>query len=411
MKTDKMILAENCIYSTDSEETQLNNNVIVVGASGSGKTLSVAEPCLMETYNSNLIVTVSKAKLINKYKTVFKARGYKVMVMDFVLPTSGNVVYDPMAYVSTEEDIVFLAKSIVLANPKKQMTNADPYWDDTAISLLCAEMAYARYKNAKATFRDVLALHYKLEVYYDNEGRVLTTLDDEFNALSKYSFASKCWRSFRSVTERTMRCIYGCLNTLLDTIFTRKWDHTMRLRKSVDFAKFSNEKSVLFILTSPVNPSMHFLANMFYAQAFRQLFEIAESNSSGTLTIPVRFLADDFAVGAKILDFPEYISIFREKKISVMLLIQSDSQLESMYGHYDAVTIRNNCDSYVYMGGNDMDTCVDISRRANLSLQDVMYMQRGKVIVFRSGTKPVITQRYPTLENELYQLITDKKIG
>ncbi len=408
MKTDKMILAENCIYSTDSEETQLNNNVIVVGASGSGKTLSVAEPCLMETYNSNLIVTVSKVKLIEKYKTVFKARGYKVMVMDFVLPTSGNVVYDPMAYVSTDEDIVFIAKSIVLANPRKQNTTADPYWDDTAISLLCAEMAYVRSQNEKATFRNVLDLHYKLEIYHDSEGRVLTTLDDEFNALSKYSFASKCWRSFRSVAENTMRCIFGCLNTLLDTIFTSKWDRIMRVRKSVDFVKFSNEKSVLFILTSPVNPSMYFLANMFYAQAFRQLFEIAERNLGGALTIPVRFLADDFAVGAKILDFPEYISIFREKKISVMLLIQSDSQLESMYGHYDAVTIRNNCDSYVYLGGNDMDTCADISRRANLSLQDVMYMPRGRAIVFRSGAKPVITKRYSTLENELYQLITDK---
>ena len=78
---------------------------------------------------------------------------------------------------------------------------------------------------------------------------------------------------------------------------------------------------------------------MFYAQAFKALFEYAESLPSGRLPIPVHVLCDDFATGSRILNFPEYISIFREKQISVTMLVQSESQLESMYGSDDATTI------------------------------------------------------------------------
>ena len=97
---------------------------------------------------------------------------------------------------------------------------------------------------------------------------------------------------------------------------------------------------------------------MFYAQAFKQLFEFAESRSSGRLPIPVHVLCDDFATGSRILNFPEFISIFREKGISVTLLVQSESQIESMYSPEDATTIINNCDTYLYMGGMALSSTI-----------------------------------------------------
>ena len=78
MPADKVILGEGAIYSTDTEETGLNNNILVVGTSGCGKTMSISEPRLLETYNSSLIVTVTKRKIVNKYKSVFQKRGYVV---------------------------------------------------------------------------------------------------------------------------------------------------------------------------------------------------------------------------------------------------------------------------------------------------------------------------------------------
>ena len=139
---------------------------------------------------------------------------------------------------------------------------------------------------------------------------------------------------------------------------------------------------------------------------FKQLFVYAETLPSGRLPIPVSVLADDFATGSRILNFPEYISIFREKQISVMILLQSEVQLERMYGYEDAVTIIDNCDTYVYMGGMNLKTCRNISERLNVPLEDVLYMPLGQEVIFRRGHRPVTTQRYNILSNRLYQEIT-----
>jgi ABC-type polar amino acid transport system ATPase subunit len=74
MKSDRIILGEgnNCIFSTNTEKTQLNNNVIICGSSGSGKNMSVTEMRLLETFNSSLVVNLSKRKLVAKYTPLFK---------------------------------------------------------------------------------------------------------------------------------------------------------------------------------------------------------------------------------------------------------------------------------------------------------------------------------------------------
>ena len=138
------------------------------------------------------------------------------------------------------------------------------------------------------------------------------------------------------------------------------------------------------------------------------LFEYAESLPYGKLPIPVHVLCDDFATGSRILNFPEYISIFREKQISVTLLVQSESQLESMYGSEDATTIINNCDTYLYMGGMDLKTGRSISERLNAPLEDVLYMPIGQEYIFRRGQRPIVTTRYNITRNEQYRQITQE---
>lgn len=155
-----------------------------------------------------------------------------------------------------------------------------------------------------------------------------------------------------------------------------------------------------------MNPAMNSLVSLFYSMAIKALFEYAESRPDGRLPLPVDILCDDFATGGRILNFAEYISIFREKGISVSLLLQSESQLEAMYGDTNATTILNNCDSYVFFGGNDLLTAKNISYRLNAPLDEVLYMPIGKVVVFRRGQRPVMTSRYNILENPLYQKLT-----
>ncbi len=408
MATDRMILGENVVYSTDSNETGLNNNVLVCGSSGCGKTMSISEPRLLETYHTSLIATVTKRRIVNKYKPTFEKRGYVVEDLNFIHPMESNVAYDPLQYISSYSDITFLAESIVRANPRKDKSSADPYWDEAATSLLSAEIAYTLMTKDNATFADVLELHDGID-FRENGGQITTSLDRKFEYLAEKDpgcFAVSCWKSFHQLPIKTASCVFGTLNTTIDPSFSPELRKMIAMEKKVDFEKMATQKTILFVSTSAVNPALHCFINIFYAQAFKALFEYAESLPGGKLPIPVHVLCDDFATGSRILNFPEYISIFREKQISVTLLVQSESQLESMYGSDDATTIINNCDTYLYMGGMDLKTGRSISERLNTPLEDVLYMPIGQVCIFRRGQKPIITSRYDILEDERFQQVT-----
>lgn len=410
MRHDPVILGDNQIYSGDCEKTQLNLNRLIVGSSGAGKSLSFLEPELLNIRNSSVILTLSKRELADKYAPWFEERGYRVYDLNLANPERSAVAYDPMRLVHSFTDIKHLAMSVVMADPQKTKSNADPYWDKGGASLLCALIAMVMTTRPNATFADVLDLLDELDI--DDRGSVIrTNLDDRFDALKRRnpnSFAVTNWRTFKQLPIRTASCIFSALNSTVDDMFTPELRKMMRLSNVLDFEALASRKSILFVTTSAVNPALHRFVNLFNAQALKKLFEFAEEQPDGRLPVPVRLLFDDFAVGSKILNFPEQISIFRAKGMSVMLLLQSESQLESMYGADDATTIINNCDTYVYLGGMDLKTCRNISARLNQPLEDVLYMPIGQEFIFRRGQKPVITQRYRTPEDPAYRLVTEQ---
>lgn len=109
--TDKMILGEGAICSTDCSQTGLNNNVLVCGASGCGKTMSVTEARLLETFHSSVIATDTKRRNVGKCKPVFRRRGYIVEDLNFINPPESDVAYDPVEYVGSYANIRFLPES------------------------------------------------------------------------------------------------------------------------------------------------------------------------------------------------------------------------------------------------------------------------------------------------------------
>ena len=294
-----------------------------------------------------------------------------------------------------------------MSNPKKDKSHADPFWDDAATSLLSALIAYVLITKDDHTLVDVLDMLDHL-TFRESCGQIETNYDSQFEYLESKDascFAVTCWKSFRQNPIKTASCIFSTLNSTVDTIFSPEIRKTMTMDKKVDFEKLASSKTILFVTTSPVNSALHCFVNMFYGHVFKQLFEFAESLPDGKLPLPVDVLCDDFATGSRILDFAEYISIFREKKISVTLLLQSESQLESMYGSEDATTIINNCDTYIYMGGMDLQTAKNMSLRIDAPLNEVLYMPLGQEILIRRGQRPIVTKRYSIQENELYKKV------
>lgn len=410
-KADMMILGdgEKDIFSSDSKLTGVNNNVLVIGGSGSGKTVSVIEPRFLTTFSKSLIVTVTKRRIVDKYASVMKERGYLIWDLNFVHPLQGNIGFDPLQYIASFADITFLARSIVLANPQKATSNtADPYWDEAAISLLSAEIAYILMTKDNPSFGDVLDFHNHLK-FEDGGGIITTNYDYEFESLEEQDpscFAVTCWKSFKNLPIKTASCVFSSLNTTMDSIFTTELREMFKMKQMLDVERLAYKKTVLFVTSSPVNPSLHCFISIFYGYTFKELFEFAEEQPNGELPVYVDVMADDFATGCPINMFAEYISIFREKGISATLLIQSESQLSSLYGKDKATTIINNCDYICYLGSMDIDTGRNISLRSNRPLEDILYMPVGEEIIFRRGQKPIFTKRYNIAKNKLYKKIS-----
>lgn len=136
---------------------------------------------------------------------------------------------------------------------------------------------------------------------------------------------------------------------------------------------------------------MDMLANLFFSQAMNELCLYADTEclkSNSRLPVDVRFILDDFATNVTITDFPRMISSIRSRGISTMLMIQAEGQLEEEYGA-NASTIICNCDTYVYLGGNDIKTASAVAKRCDLPLRKILYMPAQTGWIFRRGMEPV----------------------
>jgi len=414
--TDMSCLADGLVVPANFELTGLNLNEIVVGPTGCGKSMSNAYSRLLHTTQSSVVVPITKKAIREKFSRLFEERGYQVINLDFSKPENCNVGYDPMDYITSDEDVVQTARNLVGNDPSRGRSGEmDPYWNDSATSVLAAEISLVRL-NAKSfgkkpCFDDVIKLHRSLKV--DTNSHLFTTNHDTLFRRAEEMYpgnqASELWKTVNNLAPRTASCILSIVNSAVDKIFCENVLQMTRKKERIDFRELGRRKIALFITTSPMNKSLQNLVNMMYADMFRVLFESAEENAESKLNVPVHIICDDFACGSRIRDFEDYISIFRAAGISVTLLLQSETQLATMYGEAAAITIINNCDTYVYMGGMDIDTCRNISQRMNKPVNKVLGMPLEQVVVFRRGSEPFVSRRYQTLNDPIYQKMIEQE--
>ena len=116
-----------------------------------------------------------------------------------------------------------------------------------------------------------------------------------------------------------------------------------------------DRKSALFVILSDTDSTFNFVAALMYSQLFNLLCDKADDFYGGRLPVHVRCLLDAFANIGQIPNFEKLIATIRSREISASIILQSQSQLKTIYKDA-ADTIVGNCDSTLFLGGKEKST-------------------------------------------------------
>ena len=393
------VLASNISITNDTRVSGCNNNDLIIGSSGCGKTGGYVIPNI-QNITGSMIVSDTKGQLERRFKEDLINKGYDVYTIDLV-NMSNSCSFNPMQYIRQYDDGTYYEKDILslakLLTPS--MSYKDPFWDKAATSYIAFLLSYCLEAEPEEdhTLIHVADLHRN---YCQDLGDLSFAYWVENN---RDSYAAKKYFEFLAIksADKTLSSILAFANVFLEPFGFKESQSLFSSENAFDLKVLGRKKSVLFLNVSDTDRAFDNIANILYSQALQVLCQEADSRPNGRLDVPVRIIMDDFAAGSTIPDFDKVISVIRSRDISVSIILQSLSQLESLYNKSTSLTIINNCDHILYMGSQDLDTADFISSRAYKTPETILTMPRDTMCLLTAGEKAIFTKKiapYSTLK-------------
>ena len=404
--TGYRILADGVTTSNDTWATGLANHDLIIGPTGGGKTRGYVLPNLLSTQES-CIVADSKGTLRRQVGGILERRGFRVMELDFTDLLHSPWGYNPLRFIRwdeqrgcwNEQDIITVAAALVPVEDKTQ-----PFWEYAARNLLEALISYTL-ECLPAEEHDLTSV---VRLFAEAETGVLDELMRELCTIDPDGFVAMRWRSLQ--TCRRADKMYGSiLGILAQKISNFSFSGAQEMfinPNQVDFAAISHTPTAVFVRVSDNDFSLNNLTSLFYTQALQIFMAEADSRPDGRLQIPVRLYLDDFA-NLNIPDIDKTISVIRSREISVSIAIQSITQLEGLYGHAKAVTIIDNCDHLLYLGGQSVETARFIGVKANKPVSTILNMPLDRAWLFERGSTPREVKKYDLTRHPLYRQLPE----
>ena len=403
------ILAKDVYIDNNTRVTGNNNNDLIIGPSGAGKTRGYVIPNILQAEGS-LVITDTKGNLCRQFQPYLESRGYQAIELNFARMDKNTWGYNPLAAIRydrrrkqyNEQDIIALSAVIAPV-----LTRDDPFWDQSAQLYLQALVGYV--------LECLPVQERNLSSVCRLSGLIGSiTLDQLFRELSELKpdcFAVSRYRSM--MTTRSANRTDACIRAFLDRhLLPLSYDAVSRMfsnQRQVSLEGIGMKKTAVFLTVSDTDRSSDPLVNLFYAQAFQKLVALADRSPGSRLPVPVRFILDDFATNTIIPNFDSLISVIRSRELSVSLVIQSLSQLESLYGRAKSQTIINNCDNWLYLGGMDLQTAQEMSVRMNRTVQSVLNMPHEDAVVLTRGRPPRRCDKFLPEDHPLWRAAQSRR--
>lgn len=407
-----IILSKNIQMDIDTYHTRLNNNIFVVGGSGSGKTRFFVKPNILQMY-CNYIVIDPKGSVAIETGKAFEQEGYDVKYLNFV-DMDKSMGYNPFVYFKKPTDVQMFVKNLIDNTSDSSKNGGDEFFVKAEVTWLTS-IIFLIMATCKGT--DLMNMNTVLLLLDNSEAKeeegadtyksevdlLFEQLEAEHNQAtggrSQYSYrdlAIKNYKIFKLAAGKTAKSILVSIGVRLSVfnlpelqrILEKDEVHLERIGEPLvcstdeklkkdtrfDLDKFTYEKikgkgmyeklpserlrkSILFIVISDDNSTFSFLASIVLQQLYSLLYYTADAREDNKLPIHTRFINDEFANCGKQPDFNRKISTMRSREISTAVIVQGISQIKSrsLYGD-DWEAIFENCDTTLFLGSKGPTT-------------------------------------------------------
>lgn len=388
----QLILTSGHAASMDSWATGLNNNVLVLGCSGSGKTRNFLKPNLLQCEGSYIVLD-SKGRLYDEMAPYLQAHEYVVDRLDFTT-MDGEIGYDPLHHVRWRkghplaQDIIAIASALF---PRADMGD-DPFWAGAAANYVASYIAYVFEALPDREWNMASVVSVYEQACEGNANAMfaeLATQDPESYAVSLFRRARSTARA-----EKMHASIMGIIAANLMPLTFDGALASFRRPEQVDFRKLGHARHALFVTMDDMDRSLAPLTSLFVRQAFQSLCAHADADcEGGRLPVPVRFMLDDFA-NLTLPGIDDILAVIRSREVSCTLICQTVSQLEARYGEAEANSIIGNCDRQLVLGFQDERTARYFALRANRMPSMLLETPTGSWWYFKRGQRGACEPAY-----------------
>ena len=414
-----------------------NKNILVIGGSGSGKTRFFCKPSLLQAHSS-YVVTDPKGTLLPEVGTFLQRKKYRIKCLNLI-NFKKSMKYNPLSYIRSEKDILKLVNALILNTKGEGEKSGEDFWVKAERLYYCALIGYIWYEapEEEKNFITLLDLINASEAREDDE-TYLSPVDLLFSRLEEKEpehFAVKQYRKFKMAAGKTLKSILISCGARLASFDIRELRDLMEYDE-LSLDTLGDEKTALFVILSDTDSTFNFVAALMYSQLFNLLCDKADDFYGGRLPVHVRLILDEFANIGQIPNFDKLIATIRSREISASIILQSQSQLKTIYKDA-ADTIVGNCDSTLFLGGKEKSTLKEISEllgketidlynqsenrgsqishglsyqklgKELMSQDELAVMDGGKCIYMLRGVRPFLSEKYDLTKHPNYKYTAD----
>jgi type IV secretory pathway TraG/TraD family ATPase VirD4 len=400
---------EGLLLDGKNDRISLKNSFthsIIVANTGRGKTSSFVIPNIFTLDNCSILTTDLSGELYLKTSGRMKQRGFEIKAINLA-DFNKSDTFNPLESVKTDSDILEVVEILISSSGMK---NEDPFWNNgakTILLIVISCLVNQREKEGTREFCNLANVRYLLNNFGKN-GEGLT------NFVAKYG-SHQVLNNFKGFISGSEKTTQGFITTALNCLFTIGIDSIARITSSneINFEEIRAKKTIVYLIIPQHELHTYsFLLNLFYARFFKTCFENKSSD-----VLPVYCLLDE-AGHTKIPSLSTIITTIRKYKVSISLIFQSLSQLETQYGKHDSETIiGGGVNSKIFFSGCDENTCEKLSRvmgnitthnkqgkliQPLMTPQEIRMMGDKEALYLFSNKKPMLLKTRPYFESLIF---------